>query len=244
MAEWRNLSGFDRGLAYPYTTIYNNDATTEWQVDRCPYTVPGMLLWLRNGAQDFDYTLYNSLYDPPSYGPKHALLVVDSHYWPLEWEGMGTSEAHLRLNSRCQPGNATFTLQNTTPFTVRRSDAAGNILETKTFTPLPAVSEFRNSLGYYPGLRFRPANNGLYFWDAPASLVVPAMGSYTTKITWGDKTPATDLYGIDLGDTILGTGNPGDSGVQYGLNLRVISQAKNGSWGIIQVWNSKTSSQR
>lgn len=244
MAEWRNLSGFDRGLAYPYTTIYSNDATTEWQVDRCPYTVPGMLLWLRNGAQDFDYTLYNSLYDPPSYGPKHAVLIVDSHYWPLEWEGMGTSEAHLRLNSRCQPGNATFTLQKTTPFTARRSDAAGNTLETKTFTPLPAVSEFRDSLGYYPGLRFRPANNGLYFWDSPASLVVPAKGNYTTKITLGDKTPATDLYGIDLGDTVLGTGNPGDSGVQYGLNLRVIDQATNGSWGIIQVWNSKASSQR
>ncbi len=44
MAEWRNQSGFDRGLKYPYTTIYNNDATTEWQVDRSPYTVPGMLL--------------------------------------------------------------------------------------------------------------------------------------------------------------------------------------------------------
>ncbi len=97
MAEWRNASGFDRGLTYPYTTIYNNPATTEWEVDRCPYTVPGMLLWLRNGAQDFDYTLYDSLYDPPSYGPKHALLVVDSHYWPLEWEGMGTTDAHLRL---------------------------------------------------------------------------------------------------------------------------------------------------
>ena len=124
MAEWRNASGFDKGLAYPYTTIYNNDATTEWQVDRCPYTVPGMLLWLRNAAQDFDYTLYNSLYDPPSYGPKHALLVVDSHYWPLEWEGMGTTDAHLRLNSRCQPGNATFTLQKTTPLhraSVKRS---------------------------------------------------------------------------------------------------------------------------
>ncbi|MGZ9166349.1 MAG: M6 family metalloprotease domain-containing protein, partial [Anaerolineales bacterium] len=53
LAEWRNMSGFDRGLAYPYTTIYNNEATTEWEVDRCPYTVPGMLLWLRNGAQDF-----------------------------------------------------------------------------------------------------------------------------------------------------------------------------------------------
>ena len=126
--------------------------------------------------------------------------------------GHGYERAHLRLNSRCQPGNATFTLQNTTPFTVRRSDATGTILETKTFPSLPAVSEFRDSLGYYPGLRFRPANNGLYFWDAPASLVVPAKGNYTTNITWGDKTPATDFYGIDLGDTILGTGNPGDSG--------------------------------
>ena len=237
LAEWRNASGFDKGLAYPYTTIYNNPATTEWQVDRCPYTVPGMLLWLRNGALDFDYTLYDSLYDPPSYGPKHALLVIDSHYWPLEWNGMGTTDAHLRLNSRCQPGNATFTLQNTTAFTARRADAAGNILETKTFAPLAGVSQFNDSLGYYPGLRFRPANNGLYFWDAPASLVVPAKGNYTTKITWGDKTPATDLYGIDLGDTILGTGNPGDAGVQYGLHLAVLSQAKNGEWGVIQVWN-------
>jgi immune inhibitor A len=238
MAEWRNASGFDKGLAYPYTTIYNDPTTTEWQVDRCPYTVPGMLLWLRNGAQDFDYTLYDSLYDPPSYGPKHALLVVDSHYWPLEWEGMGTSEAHLRLNSRCQPGNATFTLQDTTPYTVRRADAAGAILETKTFAPLPGVSQFHDSLGYYPGLRYRPANGGLYFWDAAASLVVPAQGNYTTKITNGDKTPATDLYGIDLGDTILGSGNPGDAAGQYGLHLAVVDKAKDGTWGKIAVWNS------
>ncbi len=246
MAEWRNASGFDKGLAYPYTTIYSNDATTEWEVDRCPYTVPGMLLWLRNGAQDFDYTLTDSLYNPPSWGPKHALLVVDSHYWPQEWDGMGSSGVHLRLNSRCQPGNATFTLQGTTPFTARRSDAAGNILETKTFTSLSAVSTFNDALGYYPGLRYHfnnatpPANNeGLYFWDAVAGLVVPAKGDYTTKVTWDDKTPATDLYGIDIG-TILGSGNPGDAGVQYGLRMKILSKAKDGTWGIIQVWNSFT----
>ena len=238
LTEWRNLSGFDRGLVYPYTTIYSNDATTEWQVDRCPYTAPGMLLWLRNASQGFDYTLYNSLYDPPSYGPKHALLVVDSHYWPLEWAGLGTSEAHLRLNSRCQPGNATFTLQKTTPFTARLSDATGNILETKTFTPLPAVSQFHDSLGYYPGLRYRPSTGGLYFWDAPASLAVPATGIYTTKITNLDRTPATDLYGYDLGDTILGSGNPRDSGVQYGVNIAVVDKARDGSWGKITVWNA------
>jgi immune inhibitor A len=238
MAEWRNASGFDKGLVYPYTTIYNNDATSEWEVDRCPYTIPGMLLWLRNGARNFDYTLGDSWYDPPSYGPKHALLVVDSHYWPLEWEGMGTSEAHLRLNSRCQPGNATFTLQQTTPFTVRRSDAAGNILETKTFAPLPAVSQFHDSLGYYPGLRYRPATGGLYFWDAPASLVVPAQGNYTTRITFGDKTPANPLYGYDLGNTVLGSGDPGDAHVQYGLHLAVVKKAGDGTWGQITAWNS------
>ena len=197
-----------------------------------------MLLWLRNGAYDFDYTLYDSLYDSPSYGPKHALLVVDSHYWPLEWEGMGTSEAHLRLNSRCQPGNATFTVAEDHAVHRAPCDAAGNILETKTFAPLPAVSQFHDSLGYYPGLRFRPATNGLYFWDAPASLVVPAKDSYTTKITWGDKTPATDLYGIDMGDTILGSGDPRDDGVQYGINIAVLDKAKDGSWGKIAVWNA------
>ncbi len=242
MAEWRNSSGFDRGLKFPYTTIYNNPATTEWQVDRVPYTVPGMLLWLRNGAYDYDYTLYNALYDPPSYGPKHALLVVDSHFWPLEWNGMGTSGVHLRLNSRAQPGNATFTLQKTTPYTVRRSNAAGDILETKTFKPLPPVSQFHDSLGYYPGLRYHvdanPDNEGLYFWDAAASLVVPTKSNYTTKITWDDKTPATDHYGIDLGDTILGSGNPRDDKVQYGVNLAVLDKARDGSWGEIAVWNA------
>ena len=240
LAEWRNSSGFDRGLKYPYTTIYDNPATTEWQVDRVPYTVPGMLLWLRNGAQDFDYTLYDSIYDPPSYGPKHALLVVDSHYWPLEWAGMGTTDAHLRLNDRVQSSNAAFTLQKTTPFTVRRADAAGSVVETKTFSPQPAVSQFHDSLGYYPGLRYRPADDGLYFWNAAASAVVPAKGAYTTRITEGDKTPATDLYGIDLGDTILGSGDPRDDGVQYGVNLAVIEDAKDGSWGRIAVWNATT----
>ena len=210
-----------------------------------------MLLWLRNGAYDFDYTLTDSLYDPPSWGPKHALLVVDSHYWPLEWDAMssnadGLTGAHIRLNSRCQPGNATFTLQDTTPFTVRRSNAAGDILETKTFTSLPAVSQFNDALGYQPGLRYHlPAfeddpNEGLWWWDAVASLVVPAKDSYTTRITWDDKTPATDLYGFDIGGTITGTGNPGDDGVQYGLHLAVLSKSKDGTWGIIQVWNSST----
>jgi immune inhibitor A len=245
MAEWRNASGFDKGLAYPYQTVYNNDATNEWEVDRCAHTVPGMLLWLRNGARDFDYVLSDSWYDPPSLGPKHALLVVDSHYWPMAWSNYTySSGANLRITSRCQPANATFTLQDTTPFTIRLGydPATGQYLdeplETKTFEPLPPVSQFHDSLGYYPGLWYRPATDGLYFWQAEASAVVPAQDVYTTRITWLDRTPATDLYGADIGITVLGSGDPRDNGVQYGVNLAVLDKAKDGSWGKIAVWNA------
>jgi immune inhibitor A len=247
MAEWRNDSGFDRGLKYPYQTVYNNDATNEWEVDRCAHTVPGMLLWFRNGARDFDYVLSDSFYDPPSLGPKHALLVVDSHYWPLAWSNYTySSGANLRISTRCQPANATFTLQDTTPFTLRLGydPATGEWLdtpvETKTFEPLPAVSQFHDSLGYYPGLWYRPATGGLYFWQAEASAVVPATDNYSTRITWLDQTPLTDLYGADLGFTVLGSGDPRDDGVQYGVNIAVLDKAKDGTWGEIAVWNATT----
>jgi immune inhibitor A len=243
LAEWRNASGFDRGLAFPYQTVYSD--ADEWQVDRCSYTVPGMLLWLRNAARDFDYVLSDSFYDPPSLGPKHALLVVDSHYWPMAWSNYKySSGASLRISSRCQPANATFTLQDTTPFTIRLGydPATGQYvdvpLETKTFEPLPAVSQFHDSLGYYPGLWYRPETGGLYFWQAEASAVVPAMDNYTTRITWLDQTPLTDLYGTDIGITVLGSGNPRDDGVQYGVNIAVLDKAKDGSWGDIAVWNA------
>jgi immune inhibitor A len=245
LAEWRNNSGFDRGLKYAYQTVYSDD--DEWQVDRCPYTVPGMLLWLRNAARDFDYVLSDSWYDPPSIGPKHSLLVIDSHYWPMAWSNYTySSGANVRISSRCQPSNAPFTLQETTPFTIRLGydPATGEWvdppLETKTFEPLPGVSQFHDSLGYYPGLWYNLENDGLYFWQAEASAVVPATDNYTTRITWLDKTPAYDLYGADLGVTVLGSGNPGDSGVQYGLHLAVLDQAKDGSWGKIEVWNSQS----
>jgi immune inhibitor A len=247
MAEWRNASGFDKGLAYPYQTVYNSDATNEWEVDRCSYTVPGMLLWLRNGARDFDYVLSDSFYDPPSIGPKHSLLVVDSHYWPMAWSDYQySSGANLRISSRCQPANATFTLQDTTPFTIRLGydPATGQYLdtplETKTFEPLPPVSQFHDSLGYYPGLWYRPATGGLYFWQAEASAVVLAKDNYTTRITDLNTNPFFDLYGADIGITVLGSGNPRDDGVQYGLNIAVIDQAKDGSWGDIAVWNATT----
>lgn len=241
LVEWRNLSGFDEGLQYPYQTVWFSE--TEWEVDRAPYSVPGMLLWYRDTAYGFDYTLADSLWDSPSVGPKHALIVVDSHPFPYSWdEHTYSTGVGVRLSGRVQPADATFTQQETTPFTIRlgydpaTGECVEEPLETKTFGPRPPVSQFHDSVGYYPGFYF-PGDGYLYWWDVDASAVVPATGYYTTKTTWPDYSPAYPLYGIDIG-TVLGSGNPGDDGVQWGLHAAVVNQAKDGSWGMIQVWNS------
>lgn len=243
LVEWRNNSGFDRGLKYAYSTVYNDE--DEWEVDRVPFTVPGALLYFRDASYSLDYTLADSLYDAPSYGPKHGLIVIDSHSYPYMWDNYTyASGQNLRISRRVQTADATFTLQKTKPFTARLGydPATGEYvdtpLETKTFGPREAVSQFHDSLGYYPGLWYKEETGGLYFWDAAASAAVPAQDNYTTKITWADNTPAYDLYGADLGDTILGSGNPGDDDVQYGLHMAVIGQGRRGEWGLIELWNS------
>jgi immune inhibitor A len=242
LVEWRNLSGFDEGLVYPYQTVYSSE--TEWEVDRAPYSVPGMLVWYRDTSYLFDYTLSNSWYDPPSWGPKHALIVIDSHPFPYGWDTFFySSGAPLQISGRVQTADATFTLGDTTPFTLRlgydpyTGEYVDTPLETKTFGPREGERQFHDSVGYYPGILF--SNGGLYWWDIDASAVVPAMGDYTTKITDLNYDPFYGLYGYDLGGTFLGSGNPGDDAVQFGLHLAVSKQAEDGSWGMIQVWNSE-----
>jgi len=242
LVEWRNSSGFDEGLQYPYQTVYLDE--DEWEVDRAPYTVPGMLVWYRDAAYAFDYTLSDSWFDPPSWGPKHALILVDSHPFPYGWdEHFYSTGAPVRLSGRVQPADAAFTLQDTTSFTIRLGydPATGEYvevpLETKTFGPRSAVNQFHDSVGYYPGFYFT-GDGYLYWWDIDASAVVPAQGDYTTRITDLDYNPLYGLYGIDIGGTVLGSGNPGDDEVQFGLHLAVVEQARDGRWGKIKVWNS------
>jgi immune inhibitor A len=234
LVEWRNLSGFDEGLQYPYQTVYSDD--DEWEVDRSPYSVPGMLLWYRDTAYGFDYVLSDSWYDPPSMGPKHALIVVDSHPFPYGWdEHFYSTGAPVRLSGRVQAADATFTQQDTMPFTIRLGydPATGEYvetpLETKDFGPRPAVSQFHDSVGYYPGFYYPGSGLYIYWWDIDASAVTPAQDDYGYLVT--------DLDNIPLWGT---SGNPGDYGVQFGLHLAVVDQARDGSWGMIWMWNSPT----
>ena len=96
LVEWRNYSGFDEGLVYPYQTVYSDE--DDWEVDRAPYHVPGSLVWFRDTGYKFDYTLGDSWYDEPSWGPKHALIVVDNHPFPLTWDSFPYS------TGSCRPG--------------------------------------------------------------------------------------------------------------------------------------------
>ena len=189
-------------------------------------------------SYNLDYTLLNSLYDDPSWGPKHGLSLVDSHSFPLTWDNAyyGTG-AKMRIGQRLQTSNAAFTLQPTTPFTLHRA-VGGVVVETKDFMPQPAVSQFHDSLGYFPGFYYN-GDGFLYWHDRAASTVIPALGNYTTQIADLDDNLIYDLFGIDVGGTILGTGNPGDDGVQFGLHLAVSEKAQDGSWGMVKMWNSQ-----
>jgi uncharacterized repeat protein (TIGR01451 family) len=90
-------------------------------------------------------------------------------------------------------------------------------------------------MGYCPGFYYI-GDGYLYWWDIDASAVVPAQDDYTTKITDLDDNPIYDFYGIDVG-TVLGSGNPGDDNLQYGVNIEVLGQAPTGKWGLIRVYN-------
>ncbi len=236
LAEWRNLSGFDRGLKYPYTTIYSS--ATEWQVDRCPYTAPGMLLWLRNAAQSFDYTLLRLPLQPAQLRPEARPAGGGQPLLAPRVERRGDDRREAEAQRPLPAGQRHVHAPE--DHAVHRSPVGrgGQHPRDEDLQEAPGGVAVPRLAGLLPGVEVPAGERGLYFWDAPASLVVPAKGDYTTKITNLDKTPATDLYGIDLGDTILGSGNPGDAGVQYGLHIAVTGKAHDGTWGMIKVWNS------
>ncbi len=242
LVEWRNNSGFDQGLKYAYQTVYSD--ADEWEVDRAPYTVPGMLVWFRDTSFAFDYDLGSNLMDGPSWGIKDAITIVDSHPFPYTFDYPASSGLGIQVSSRVNPANSAFTLGDTTPFTLRLGydPATGiyqdNPVETKTFEAQPGVHAFHDSKGYYPGLMYSEVTSGLYWVDQDGGSVVPAKGDYSTRIVDLNFDPFYPLFGAGVGNTVLGTGNPVDDGVQYGVHIAPVQKAKDGSWALIKVWNS------
>ncbi|NLE77077.1 MAG: M6 family metalloprotease domain-containing protein, partial [Chloroflexi bacterium] len=87
LGEWVNHSGFDHGLQYAYQTVYSDD--DEWEVDRLPYNVPGLLVAYRDTRWSTQYP--GDEYASPSFGYKQGHLVVDAHPWPWSWDSDGAA---------------------------------------------------------------------------------------------------------------------------------------------------------
>ncbi|KKK03065.1 immune inhibitor A domain-containing protein [Micromonospora sp. HK10] len=240
LAEWRNFDGFDNGLKYTYDTTYSRDA---WKVEKVAYNAPGMLVWYRDTTLgDVNHTTAQ-LTSLPSYGAKGGLLIVDSHNDPLRRQGeAAVKDPSLQDNlpSRPQSSNAAFGLQKTYPFNECLEAADEPYSEYCTaFGTQGPVSAFSDAKGWYPGLEIR--GSSLYYRDADASVVVPSRQNapYTTRITNPDGTPATSLYGTPVGATVLGTGNPGDAGVAYGVSITIKRAAKDNSYATVYVTSAR-----
>ncbi|SDZ35757.1 immune inhibitor A [Micromonospora pattaloongensis] len=240
LAEWRNFDGFDEGLKYAYDTTYSRDA---WKVEKVKYNAPGMLVWYRDTAYgDVNHVTANST-ALPSYGAKGGLLIVDSHFDPFRRQGEAAAKDPSTLDnlpSRPQSSNAAFTLHPSYGFRecFEAPDEPYSEYCTK-FGPQSAVYTFTDAKGWTPGIEVR--GEDLFGRDSDASVVVPSRDNapYSTRVVNPDGTPARDLYGADLGFTVLGSGNPGDAGVSYGVTIRIVSAADDNSYATVRVVPAK-----
>jgi immune inhibitor A len=247
LVEWRDDNGFDMSLNDPYNFIYSNpvEPPPESVVDRLPATTPGMLMAYRNTGEGFDYTLFDSLDDAPSTGPKFAHIVIESHFNPKRFDTLFASVSDGWVgptpSGRALPGDATFGLVPTNEWTSRlgfdydTGTYSTTVIETKTWPADPPIMAFHDSYGYYPGFFYPGSGPFVYYTDSDASAALPAKGLYTTRITDLDGNLLESLFGVPIGPGGLGTGNPGDDHVHYGLHVEVVGSSE--EYGTIHIWN-------
>jgi immune inhibitor A len=227
LVEWRNYDGFDKGLQYAYDTTYQTQDA--WKVEKIKYNAPGAIVWYRDTTYGDSNQVTTNTTALPSYGAKGGLLIVDSHYDPLRRSGANADldpSVLKNLPSRPQSSNAAFSMVPTKPFRECQTDAAVTVEQCNLFGQQPALGVFSDAKTWYPGIEVR--GSSLYSRDIDASVVIPSRDNapYTTRVVNQDGSPATSLYGTDLGFTKLGTGNPVDSGVAYGVAIRVVDTEK------------------
>ena len=236
LVEWRNLDGFDKGLKYAYNTTYSVDA---WKVEKLAYNAPGALVWYRDTTYGSSNQITTNEAALPSYGAKGGLLIVDSHFNPLQRTGAAAAADPSTLNvmpSRAQSSNAAFGLTSTSPFRECFTNAALTEFCTD-IAALPAVSTFTDDQGWVPGFALRESDGALFYRDRDASTVVPSVGNelYSTPLydLAGNRLPAYD--GLDIGLGPFGSGNPADSGVGYGTVVKVKKTLDGNSAALIEI---------
>jgi len=237
LVEWRSETKYDQMVRTAYMTAYNDE--DEWQVERVPYNIPGALVYYRNAKYRNTYSLLPNQYDPPSIGPKYQLLVVDMNYGPMRLGATGPYSTTV-LNARRSSYDAALTMQPTEAFTLTQALLGTEVVTgTWPFPSKPAVTGFSDAKGYYAGFYYgAPCDPGyVCFSNSAGSAVIPARGIYSTRITNFDGRPLYDLYGATVSDLPLGSGNPGDDNVQYGVHIKLLNKSSDNTRALLRFSN-------
>lgn len=240
--QWRNTSasgGYDQALG---------DARFRFGPAN-----PGLLVWYQNDRYG-DNSIADHLTEPPSFGPKGKLLVVDAHPEPdldAYWLARGFANERGIVFSRGAMRDATFSRWPTMdyhlkpPFAFQEADFAGR----------PAAPQFSDARGYYPGLQ----QLGAHLWQTwqwDASVVLPSTRPY--GVLGEGYAAGTPLQTIIATRSFVGTneliayrtnllasglsrsgadGNPGSAEGHYGWCVRVVHQTH--SQAEVVIWNSR-----
>ncbi len=246
LLEWRNDHGSiaSHGHTGQYYSLAHDQIG--WKVDKFPANVPGLLIWYRNTLYSNNQAVAGGReFASPAMGPKGELLLVDSHYDPIEWSGGFWNPAAGRpgpaFSNRRSAMDGAFTLDTTPAWNLH--DYAADANPVMDYGSRAAVSAFHDSMRSTPGWVY-PGGSSVYRADRAASVVIPAQDVYTTRVRGlaadgmhiGDD--FTAFWGFTVGGLPLGSGHPGDDWVHYGLHVEVVDQAADGSWGKVKVWNA------
>lgn len=240
--QWRNIGengGYDSALGDPRF--------------RYGPTNTGLLVWYNNTMYT-DNEIENYLTDFPSFGPKGAMLVVDSHADPIRYPSIVADYPNEGSNlvDRSLMRDAPFTLDTTNSFMFPDPWIA----QTVEFPGLENVKTFHDALGYYPGSSYGPRSpyQSAAFvtnqWDA--SVVIPAKSDYALK---APGYLGTDPFRFECSINSAGllgcywypggigvdggNGNPADVNAQYGWHVELLDQAADNTWGEVRIWNSQ-----
>jgi immune inhibitor A len=230
LVEWRNAgeetgaygtsntapaferAGFDLGLNRTYWIA---EVDAQGNVIRSPFFMhtPGMLVWYVNGTYE-DNNVGDTLFDHPSWGAKGRVLLADANPYPHVVDDTGVGPR--QIGERRSAFDGAYTLEDRPPY-VLDSDLlfVGN-----TSTTVPgelARPVFRDRIGVAPGVTGPPEE--AFFIDFDAGVVLPTEANVPYWAAW-------DFFGD--------TGNPGLEA--FGINLAVVDQAADGTWGQIKFW--------
>ncbi|HNS02625.1 MAG TPA: immune inhibitor A [Anaerolineae bacterium] len=248
MLEWRNSQGSiaSEGHNWNYQSVAHSQSG--WLVDRVPNNTPGLLVWYRNNFYNNNNVVAGGReFHAPAAGAKGSTLLIDAHYDGIQYSGgiwdPSNNEAAPKVSNRRASSDGAFTLETTPAWMLH--DYGRIVNPVLDFGSRPPVPAFHDSMRSVPGWFLTPAGSvGRVLRDS--SVVVPARGIYSTRIRGLEADNAhlavdgdlTAYWGYTVGGLPLGSGNPGDDHVQYGVHFQVLNRAADGSYGVVKIWNS------